>query len=53
MENKNPGLKRLWDTRKLAVPPSIIADWARGREEEARKAAARNARRECKKEAAR
>ncbi|MGW3403520.1 hypothetical protein [Streptomyces zhihengii] len=53
MENKNPGLKRLRDTRKLTVPLAITADWARDREEEARMAAARNARRECKKEAAR
>ncbi|WP_236246627.1 hypothetical protein [Streptomyces sp. CC210A] len=52
LEDKSDSVRQLRDARKLPVPPSITADWARGREE-AHKEAARDARRACKKEAAR
>lgn len=52
LEDRSDSVRQLRDARKLTVPPSITAEWARGREE-ARKEAARNARRACKKEAAR
>ncbi|MFE4380438.1 hypothetical protein [Streptomyces cyaneofuscatus] len=52
-QDRSDLVRHLRDTKKRTVPLSITAERACGREEEARKAAARKARRACKKEAGR